>query len=133
MVSQFRARLLLSGLGGLLVAGIATGVGIALRAGGAVEPPFSFLPLTLLLVVIFGGFSLAEIPLMVFALRRLAMERRGNAGVVLGLNALYVFFAAVYGLPVLLLAPELAWGLALCALSLVRLASSQLFVQEPAT
>lgn len=123
----------MSSLGGLLVAGIATGVGIALRAGGTVEPPFSFLPLTLLLVAIFGGFSLAEIPLMVFALRRLAMERRGNAGVVLGLNALYVFFAAVYGLPVLLLVPELAWGLALCALSLVRLASSQLFVQEPAT
>jgi hypothetical protein len=131
-VSRFRARLLASGLAGLLLAGLATGLGLGLLAAGVVKPPFSWLPLTLLLVAILGGFSLAEIPFMVFALRRLAAERRGNAGAVLGLNALYVAFAAVYGLPVLLLTGDRAWGLLLCGLSLVRLVSSQLLVREPA-
>ncbi len=131
-MSRFRVHLLLTGLGGLLLAGLATGLGLGLLATGAIKPPFSWLPLTLLLVLILGGFSVAEIPLMVFALRRLAAERRGNYGVVLGLNALYVSFAVVYGLPVLLLTGDLAWGLLLCGLSLVRLVSSQLVVREPA-
>jgi len=132
-MSRFRARLLFSGLAGLLLAGLATGLGLGLLAAEVIRPPFSWLPLTLLLVVILGGFSLAEIPLMVFALRRLAAERRGNLGPVVGLNALYVAFAVVYGLPVLLLTGDRIWGLLLCGLSLVRLASSQLLVREPAT
>jgi hypothetical protein len=64
-------------------------------------------------------------------MRRLATERPDNRGVVMGLNALYVFFAAVYGLPVLLLTGSVAWGLALCALGLVRFVASLLFVHEP--
>ena len=131
-MSRFRTRLLFSGLAGLLVAGLATGLGLGLLAAEVINPPFSWLPLTLLLVAILGGFSLAEIPLMVFALRRLAAERRDNVGAVLGLNALYVAFAVVYGLPVLLLTGDRVWGLLLCGLSLVRLASSQLLVREPA-
>lgn len=131
-VSRFRTHLLLSGLAGLLAAGLLAGLATGLMATGVVEPPFSFLPLTLLLVLILGGFSVAEMPIMVFALRRLAVERRSNYGVVLGLNVLYVSFAAVYGLPVLLLTGDLLWGLLLCALSVARLASSQLFVRETA-
>lgn len=131
-MSQFRTRLLLSGLAGLLLAGLLAGLAVALLAAGIVEPPFSFPPLTLLLVLILGGFSLAEVPLMVFALRRLVIERRGNYGAVLGLNVLYVSFAAVYGLPVLLLTGDLLWGLLLCALTVVRLVSSQLFVRAAA-
>lgn len=129
-MSRFRRHLLLSGLGGLLLAGSLAGLVAGLLAAGVVEPPISFLPLTLLLVLILGGFSVAEIPVMVFALRRLAAERRSNDGVVLGLNVLYVSFAAVYALPVLLLTGDLLWGLLLCALSAARLASSQLFVRE---
>ncbi len=132
-MSRFRTRLLLSGLAGLLLAGLATGLGLGLLAAEVITPPFSWLPLTLLLVAILGGFSLAEIPFMVFALRRLAAERRDNVGAVLGLNALYVAFAVVYGLPVLLLTGDRAWGLLLCGLSLVRLVSSQLLVRESAT
>lgn len=131
-MSRFHARLLLGGFAGLLLAGLATGLGLGLLAAGVVKPPFSWLPLTLVLVVILGGFSLAEIPLMVFALRRLAAERQGNLGAVVSLNALYVAFAVVYGLPVLLLTGDRTWGLLLCGLSLVRLASSQLLVREPA-
>jgi len=129
-VSRFRTHLLLSGLAGLLLAGLLAGLAAGLLAAGVVEPPFSFLPLTLLLVLILGGLSVAEIPIMVFALRRLAVERQSNYGVVLGLNVLYVSFAVVYGLPVLLLTGDLLWGLGLCALSAARLGSSQLLVRE---
>jgi len=131
-VSRFRTHLLLSGLAGLLLAGLLAGLATVLLAAGVVEPPFSFPPLTLVLVLSLGGFSVAEIPVMVLALRRLAIERRSNYGVVLGLNVLYVSFAAVYGLPVLLVTGDLLWGLLLCALSVARLASSLLFVREAA-
>ena len=69
---------------------------------------------------------------MVFAMRRLLGERRGNYRFVLGLNAFYVFFAAVYGAPVLLLTGSLGWGLALSGLGVVRLMASLLFVREAA-
>jgi hypothetical protein len=82
------------------------------------------------MVIVFGGFSIAEIPMMIFAMRQLAAERLENRGVVLGLNALYVFFAAVYGVPVLLLTGNIGWGLALCGLGLVRFVTSLAFVHE---
>jgi hypothetical protein len=82
--------------------------------------------------LIFGAISLAEIPIMVFTMRRLGVERPGNRRIVLGMNALYVFFAAVYGVPVLLLTGSLIWGLALCGLGVVRFTFSLVFVQEPA-
>jgi hypothetical protein len=129
-MSRFRVHLLLSGLAGLLLAGLGTGLGLGLLVSGIVEPPFSWRPVTLVLVLILGGFSVAEVPLMVFALRRLAAERRGNHGAVLGLNVVFVAFAVVYGLPVLLLTGDRLWGLLLCGLSVVRLLSSQLAVRE---
>ena len=49
----------------------------------------------------------------------------------LGLNAVFVFFAAVYGVPVLLLTGSMVWGLVLCALGLARLAASLFFVRVP--
>jgi hypothetical protein len=67
---------------------------------------------------------------MVFTMRRLVAERPDNQGVVMGLNALYVFFAAVYGAPVLLLTGSITWGLTLCALGLVRFIASLVFVHE---
>jgi cytochrome b subunit of formate dehydrogenase len=69
--------------------------------------------------------------MMVFTMRRLVAERPNNRTFVLGLNTVYVFFAAVYGVPVLLLTGNLVWGLVLCALGLVRLAVSSLLVHRP--
>jgi hypothetical protein len=83
---------------------------------------------TLLLVIVLGGFSVAEIPVMIFAMRRLVSEGLENRGVVLALNALYVAFAAVYGVPVLLITGSIGWGLALCSLGLVRFVTSLVFI-----
>ena len=130
-MSWFRRRLWLSGTGGLLACGLLTAIAMWLVISGTLEPPLPHQAVTLLLVVVFGAFSVAEIPMMIFALRRLAAERTENHGIVLGLNALYVFFAAVYGVPVLLLTGSVGWGLALCGLGLLRFATGLAFVREP--
>ncbi len=130
-MSDFRRNLLLSGLGGLLGNALLTALAAWLVASETLSVLLPYPTVALLLGVVFGGFSLAEIPVMVFALRRLLVERRGNRGFVLGLNVLYVFFAAVYAAPALLLTGSLGWGLALSSLSLLRFATSLLFLQAP--
>jgi hypothetical protein len=130
-VSRFSRNLLLSGFSGLIACGLAAAVSTWLIASCTMAPPLSHPLITLLLVVIFGCFSVAEIPLMVVAMRRLGAERPENLGFVWGLNSLYVFFAAVYGLPVLLVTGDLGWGLALCSLGIVRFVTSLAFVREP--
>ncbi len=76
--------------------------------------------------------SVAEIPLMIFGLNRMAAggDRRA-VRLVTVTNALFVFFAAVYGAPVILLSGRVAAGLALCALGLLRLFSALAFVKLP--
>lgn len=69
--------------------------------------------------------------MMVFAMHRLVVERQGNYGLVVGLNALYVSFAGVYALPVVLFSGSIGGGLALSALGTVRLAASVFRVKEP--
>jgi hypothetical protein len=123
--------LLFAGLGGLLVGGLLAAISAWLISSGIVRPPLTHPAVTLLTVLIFGGFSLAEIPMMVFAMRRLIFERHGNYRIVMGLNALYVLFAGVYSVPVFLLAGSMTWGLILCSLGLVRFVTSMVFVLEP--
>jgi hypothetical protein len=123
-MSRFRRRLLLSGLAGLVANGILAAVVAWLVASGAIKAPLPYPLVTLLATLILAGFSLAEIPIMIVAMRHL------DQALALGLNAVFVFFAAVYGAPVLLLTGSLGWGLALCALGVVRLAASLLFVND---
>ena len=127
--SHLRPSLLLSGLAGLLAGGLLAAVCIWLVRSGAIPVLAPFPMVTMLLVIVFGVFSLAEIPMMVFLMRRLLVERPGNRGFVLGLNALYVFFAFVYGAPVILLTGDLGWGLGLCSLGIVRLIASTIYVR----
>jgi hypothetical protein len=129
-VTRFRRNLLLAGLGGLLTCGLSAVVATWFVLAWDYRPLLSYPVVTLLLGLIFGGFSVAEIPIMVLVLRRLTVERPNNHGLVWGLNAVYVFFAAVYGVPVLLLTGAVGWGLALCGLGLLRFLTSSVFVQE---
>jgi hypothetical protein len=130
-VTRFRLNLLLAGLSGLLAGGLLAAICVWLIISETISPPLSHPAVTLISVLVFGGFSLAEIPMMVFAMRKLILERPGNHHVVMALNTLYVFFAAVYGVPVLLLAGSITWGLILCSLGLVRFVTSLIFVSEP--
>ena len=130
-MSRFRRNLMLAGIAGLLAGLLLAVVSTWLVTSGILSPPLPYRSVALLLVVVVGGFSLAEIPIMIFTMRRLSAESTDNHRVVAGLNALYVLFAAVYGVPVSLLTGSMGWGLALCALSLVRFITSLAFVQEP--
>lgn len=130
-MATFRRRLLLSGLAGLLANAALTALAAWLIATGVIKAPFPHPLVTLLATTVLGGLSLAEIPMMVVAIRHLVARPPGNQKLALGLNAVFVFFAAVYGLPVLLVTGSLAWGVALCALGVLRLAAGLLFVREP--
>jgi hypothetical protein len=129
-MSRFRRNLILAGIGGLLASLLLAVVSTWMVTSGMLNPPLPYRSVALLLVILLGGFSLAEIPMMIFTMRRLAAERTDNHRVVAGLNALYVLFAAVYGVPVSLLTGSVGWGLTLCALSLVRFVTSFSLVQE---
>jgi len=130
-MSRFRRNLMLAGIAGLLAGLLLAVVSTWLVTSGILSPPLPYPSVALLLVVVLGGFSLAEIPIMIFTMRRLSAESTDNHRVVAGLNALYVLFAAVYGVPVSLLTGSVGWALALCALGLVRFVTSLAFVQEP--
>ena len=125
---QFRRQLWLSSISGLFACVLLSALAAWLVTSNTLRPPLPHDLVTLLLVIVLGGFSVAEIPLMIFAMRRLVSEGLENRGVVLALNALYVGFAAVYGVPVLLLTGGIGWGLALCSLGLVRFATSLVLI-----
>jgi hypothetical protein len=132
-MSRLRRYLVLSGMGGLLACLLLAGATTAMVTLGVLKPPLPHRMVAPLLTLVLGGFSLAEIPLMILIMRRLSAERADNLHVVGALNALYVFFAAVYGVPVSLLTGSVSWGHVLCALSIVRLVSSLAFIKDPAS
>jgi len=120
-----RSQLALSGLAG--IAGGAALMGGALfvsqRSG---LPPLVTGRATLALLGFVLFFSLGEIPLMIYALRRLAGSVGGARPAVLT-NAAFTFFGAVYAAPFLLLTGQVDVSLALAGLCLVRLAGALWF------
>jgi hypothetical protein len=116
-----RHRLILTGLTGLGGAVILTALCLFFIAWNIipvlVNSPIFAWGLFLFLLV----FSVAEIPLMIFGIRRIAASPnpRSKYVVLLAITG-YVFFAAVYAAPFFLLTGWLGLGLVLAALSLVR-------------
>jgi hypothetical protein len=94
------------------------------RAGLA--PLVSGLPGWLLLAFLLL-FSLGEIPVMILAMRYMIGSPSGRWLAALT-NAAFTFFAAVYALPFILLTGQVAVGVALAGLSVVRLAAALWFV-----
>ena len=76
-------------------------------------------------------FSIVEIPLMIYAIRRLAVGANPRARyIALLTNTGYVFFAAVYAAPFILLTSEVWLGAALATLSLVRLIAAIIYLPQ---
>ena len=74
--------------------------------------------------------SVVEIPMMVYALRKLGEGRRGTPRYALAVtNAFYVFFAAVYAGIYVLLTGQVVSGGVLSAFGIVRFFSSLFFVR----
>ena len=132
-MSRFRRNLILAGIAGLAGSACLAAISLWLVTSGIMNPPFPYRLLELLLAVVPGGFSLAEIPIMVLAIRRLLAGSAVNERMAMCLNGLYVFFAAIYGVPVALLTGNVSYSLALSALSIIRFASSLAFVRESAS
>lgn len=74
-------------------------------------------------------FSLAEIPMMVFGMRRMTRRASGRWLAILT-NAAFTFFAALYAAPLILLTGRVWVGVALAGLGLVRFVSTLWFVPD---
>ena len=86
--------------------------------------------LTLLPLLLCLGLSVAEIPLMIVGLRKIAADPKQTSSTLLAItNAFYVFFASVYAGMFVLLTGSIVVGAGLSALGGVRLLSSLLFVR----
>jgi hypothetical protein len=78
-------------------------------------------------------FSIAEIPVMVFGIRRIAASVNPKAKYVALITIVgYTFFGAVYAAPFILLTGWLALGSALAALCLVRFISVIIYLPQAA-
>jgi len=115
---------------GVAAAALLTGAAVYLTASGIVprlvRPGLaSWLLLSFVLV-----FSLGEMPPMILALRRMVSSALDRTGSVLAMltTAAFVFFAAFYAAPFTVLTGQVAVGIALAALCLLRLLCVWLFV-----
>lgn len=128
-----RRAIVWTGVLGLLVSMTITGGAIYVMTQGLIPPLFSQPLLVWGLFLFLLTFSLLEIPLMIFGMRRMAMSLNPNARYVLFFtNAAYTMFAGVYALPFLLLTGgawrELLLGAGLASLSFVRFITSMVML-----
>jgi len=128
-----RANIIWTGIIGLVGAVIVTGLCLFIMNAGwipvLVHNPFYVYGLLLFLL----AFSVVEIPVMIFAMRRMIDSVNPRAKyVALITNTGYTFFAAVYAVPFILLAGQssiqLTLGCLMGGLSLVRFITSLVFL-----
>jgi hypothetical protein len=128
-----RSNLILTGAFGLVAGLVVTTLCLFVMSSGWL-PVLVSRPLyvwSIFLFLLF--FSLAEIPVMIFGMRKMAASVNPKAKyVVLFANAGYTFFASVYAAPFILLAGqsvlELFVGALLGALGIIRFITSVLFL-----
>ncbi|MFN8457377.1 MAG: hypothetical protein U0401_22420 [Anaerolineae bacterium] len=124
-----RNRVILTSLIGLVGAVLVTALCLLVMVWQIIPPPVTdtFYALGLLIFLLF--FSLAEIPVMIIGMRRIAASANPKAKyVALLVNVGYVLFGAVYAAPFILLTGWLGTGTALAALSLIRFTSALIYL-----
>lgn len=124
-----RSSVILTGLVGLVGAIILTAICLLVMMWGWVSPLLGRPTYVWGLFLFLLFFSVAEIPVMIFGMRRMLESVNPKAQyVALFTNAGYTFFASVYAAPFILLAGqsalELASGALLGSLCFVRFISS---------
>ena len=118
-----RSRLALSGLAGIAGGAALMGGALFVSQRSGLTPLVTGRGATLALLGFVLFFSLGEIPMMLFALRRLTASAAGVRPALVT-NAAFTFFSAVYAAPFLLLTGQVEVSLALAGLCLVRLAGA---------
>ncbi len=121
-------RLIVPGVAGVTAGAALTAVAVWVATSHTVPRSVPTGPLTWAALSLALFFSLAELPLMIFALRRMAGAVPHPMMVLT--TAAFVFFAAFYAAPFTILTGQVVIGVALAGLCLVRLACVILFVRE---
>jgi hypothetical protein len=111
---------------GIIAGATLTGGAVFLLQRGALLPLISG-TWTWLLLVFLLGCSVAEIPVMVLGMRHL-VKSSSTTRLLIPINFIFAFFAAVYALPFLLLTGRIGLGVGLAGLGLVRVLAALLFV-----
>ena len=120
-----RINIALTGLLGLIGAAAVTVFCVMVITQGWIPIIISSSWVILGMFLFLALFSVAEIPVMIFGMRRILDSPNPRAkALVLITNAGYTFFAAVYAAPFILLTGNLWAGATLAALSLVRFISA---------
>ncbi len=124
-----RISLTLTGLVGLIGAVLLTAFCMYVMDQGWIPVLITNSTVVLGVFLFLAFFSVAEIPVMIFGMRRILDRPNPKAKILVWItNGGYTFFAAVYAAPFILLTGSLLAGAALAALSLVRLISAVTFV-----
>ena len=118
-----RSQLALSGLVGIVGGAALMGGALFVFQRSGLTPLVTGRGAMLALLGFVLFFSLGEIPLMIYALRRLTASAAGVRPALVT-NAAFTFFSAVYAAPFLLLTGQVEVSLALAGLCLVRLAGA---------
>lgn len=126
-----RNSLILSGLVGLIGAVIITALCFVVMGWGLIPVLITrslYVWATFLFLLIF---SVTEIPVMIFGMRRIAASANSKAKyVALLVNCGYVFFGAVYAVPFILLTGHVWLSLTLALLSLVRFITAIMYLPK---
>ena len=130
-----RSSVVWTGLFGLIGAIILTALCVVVMLSGRIPALFSQSLFVWGLFLFLLFFTVVEIPVMVFSMKRIAVSPNPRAKyVVLITNTGFVFFAAVYAVPFILLAGHstinLLVGVLLAGLAFVRFFSSLIFLPE---
>ena len=126
-----RNNLILTGLIGLLGAVLMTALALLVMQANLIPILVSRSLYGWGLFLFLLLFSIAEIPVMIIGMRRMAASHNSKAKyVTLVVNIGYVSFAAVYAIPFILLTGWLGWGAALAGLTVIRFLSSILFLPK---
>ena len=128
-----RTSLISTGLAGVVGAVLLTGLAITIVASDWIPIFITNLVIIWTIFLFLFILSVAEIPVMIFSLRRIAASDNPKAKyLILLTNVGYTFFAGVYAVPFILLAGkstiELVAGAFLGALTLARFGSILIFL-----
>ena len=126
-----RKNLFITSLLGLIGAILLTALSIIVVRLEWLPIIFSYHILAYIFCASFFILSIAEIPLMLYAMYQIAKSDNPSAGkALLGTNVIYVAFGAIYGAMFILLSGSAELGIALAMLSLVRFATSLIFLRN---
>lgn len=124
-----RSNVILTGSIGLVGAAILTASCLFVMAQGWIPALIGRPAYVWALCLFLAFFSVAEIPFMIFGIRRIAASANPKAKyVAMVTNTGYAFFGAVYAAPFILLTGWLGLGAAMASLSLVRFFTAIIFI-----